>query len=119
MRILPPMWARTLWPPGISTRNIALGRVSITEPSTSMTSSFPADFPFAMSTSCPARNATLPPCQAQGLRRAQRSSAVLPALTEWMVQRLAEAERDPPEQTPNYNSAAITSLHRPLHHNGL
>src|ERR1051326_694595 len=47
MRILPPMWASTLWPPGISTRNIALGRVSMTEPSTSMTSSL-ADFPFAI-----------------------------------------------------------------------
>src|SRR6266571_3604857 len=51
MRILPPMWASTLWPPGISTRNMALGRVSMTEPSTSMTSSLP-DVPFAIPNLC-------------------------------------------------------------------
>src|SRR3954468_4546394 len=40
IRILPDTWARTLWPLSISTRNIALGRGSITLPSTSIASSF-------------------------------------------------------------------------------
>src|SRR5215217_687292 len=40
MRILPEMCASTLWPLSSTTRNIALGRGSITVPSTSMESSF-------------------------------------------------------------------------------
>lgn len=40
IRILPETWARILWPFSSSTRNIALGRGSITRPSTSITSSF-------------------------------------------------------------------------------
>src|SRR5579875_3822339 len=38
IRILPEMWARTLWPDASSTRNMALGSTSTTVPSTSMTS---------------------------------------------------------------------------------
>ena len=36
IRILPETWARTLWPVGSSTRNVALGSVSATVPSTSI-----------------------------------------------------------------------------------
>src|SRR4030095_178720 len=39
MRILPEIWANTLWPLSNSTRNIALGNVSSTVPVTSMASS--------------------------------------------------------------------------------
>src|SRR2546421_3400618 len=40
MRIFPEMWARNRWPLFSSTRNMALGRGSTTEPSTSMVSVF-------------------------------------------------------------------------------
>src|SRR5512147_181106 len=43
MRILPEMWARTLWPVSSSTRNMALGSGSSTVPSTSMASSLAID----------------------------------------------------------------------------
>src|ERR671910_1164264 len=39
MRIFPEMWARTLWPFSSSTRNMALGRGSMTVPSSTIASS--------------------------------------------------------------------------------